>query len=85
MRLHSGVVAGVALLLGWSLGACGEQVEVNVSAALVLDSAPIHSEVAAEMPPGRLAALQVDTILDFHGDMEVRSRTAVALGLTQQP
>ena len=59
--------------------ACTSDSTVAPPHAGVLDSAPIHSAVAAEMPPGRLAALQVDSILGFDGDMEARSRTAVAL------
>ena len=45
----------------------------------VLQTAPIHSQVADQMPPGRLAALQVETALSVDGDMATRTSTAVAL------
>ena len=45
----------------------------------VLDDAPIHSEVADLMPPGRLAMLQVSEVGNYQWDMEPRANAAAAL------
>lgn len=68
-------VLGLTLFV-FLLAGCSED---TVATNPLLESAPIHSQLANQMPPGRLAALQVETVIGVEGDMETRTSTAAAL------